>query len=107
MGNIFGQCFRIATFGESHGPALGVVIDGCPPRVPFDLAFLQSELARRRPGQSKLTTQRQEGDAPEILSGLSPDGLTLGSPIAIVTQWRVEADRAKGVLHEFQHFPHF
>lgn len=84
MGNIHGHNFRIATFGESHGPALGVVIDGCPPRVPFDLAFLRSELARRRPGQSKLTTQRQEGDVPEILSGLSPDGLTLGSPIAIV-----------------------
>lgn len=84
MGNIHGHSFRIATFGESHGPAIGVVIDGCPPRVPFDMAFLRSELARRRPGQSKLTTQRQEADAPEILSGLSAHGLTLGSPIAIV-----------------------
>jgi len=84
MGNIFGQQFRIATFGESHGPALGVVIDGCPPRVPLDLAFIRSELARRRPGQSLLTTQRKEVDEPEILSGVSAQGLTLGSPIAII-----------------------
>ena len=84
MGNIHGHSFRITTFGESHGPALGVVIDGCPPRVPFDAAFLRSELDRRRPGQSALTTQRKEADAPEVLSGVSPDGLTLGSPIAIV-----------------------
>ncbi|MEI7602861.1 MAG: chorismate synthase [Opitutae bacterium] len=86
MGNIFGHSFRIATFGESHGPALGVVIEGCPPRVPFDLDFLKKELARRRPGQSDLTTQRKEEDQPEILSGLSPDGLTLGSPIAIIVR---------------------
>ena len=84
MGNTHGHSFRITTFGESHGPALGVIIDGCPPRVPFDAAFLRSELDRRRPGQSALTTQRKEADAPEILSGVSHDGLTLGSPIAIV-----------------------
>lgn len=84
MGNIHGHSFRVATFGESHGPALGVIIDGCPPRVPLDLKFLQQELARRRPGQSVLTTQRKEGDIPEILSGVSAQGLTLGSPIAIV-----------------------
>ncbi len=84
MGNIHGHSFRIATFGESHGPAIGVVIDGCPPRVPLDPGFLRSELARRRPGQSALTTQRKEGDEPEILSGVSSDGLTLGTPIAIV-----------------------
>lgn len=84
MGNIHGHSFRIATFGESHGPAIGVVIDGCPPRVPFDAGFLRSELARRRPGQSALTTQRKEGDEPEVLSGISQDGLTLGTPIAIV-----------------------
>lgn len=65
MGNIHGHSFRITTFGESHGPALGVVIDGCPPRVPFDAAFLRSELDRRRPGQSALTTQRKEADAPD------------------------------------------
>jgi chorismate synthase len=84
MGNIHGHSFRITTFGESHGPALGVVIDGCPPRVPLDLAFLRAELARRRPGQSALVTQRKEGDEPEVLSGVSPEGLTLGTPIAIV-----------------------
>lgn len=84
MGNIFGQLLRIATFGESHGVALGVVIEGCPPRLPLDLDFIRAELARRRPGQSDLTTQRKEADAVEILSGVSPDGLTLGSPIALV-----------------------
>jgi chorismate synthase len=84
MGNIHGHAFRVATFGESHGPALGVIIDGCPPRVPLDPKFLQHELARRRPGQSALTTQRKEGDVPEILSGVSTQGLTLGSPIAII-----------------------
>lgn len=84
MGNIHGHLFRISTFGESHGPGIGVVIDGCPPRVPFDLKFLQSQLARRRPGQSDLTTARKEADAVEILSGISTDNLTLGSPIALL-----------------------
>ena len=84
MGNIHGHLLRIATFGESHGPGIGVVIDGCPPRLPLDLAFIRSELARRRPGQSDLTTQRKEADAVEVLSGVSEDGLTLGSPIALL-----------------------
>jgi chorismate synthase len=84
MGNIHGTLLRIATFGESHGPALGVVIDGCPPRLPLDLGFVQSELDRRRPGQSRLTTQRKEADRVEVLSGVSADGLTLGSPIALL-----------------------
>ena len=84
MGNIHGHLFRIATFGESHGPGIGVVIDGCPPRIPLDLRFVQAELGRRRPGQSDLTTPRKEADAVEALSGLSADGLTLGSPIALL-----------------------
>lgn len=84
MGNIHGTLLRIATFGESHGPAIGVVIDGCPPRIPLDLDFVQAELDRRRPGQSKLTTQRKESDKVEVLSGISSDGLTLGSPIALL-----------------------
>jgi len=83
MGSSFGELFRITTFGESHGPALGVVIDGCPPRVALDLAAIQAELDRRRPGQSRLVTQRKEADQVEILSGVL-DGVTLGTPIAMV-----------------------
>ena len=84
MGNILGTLLRVATFGESHGPALGVVIDGCPPRLPLDLGFVQAELDRRRPGQSALTTQRREADRVEVLSGVSADGLTLGTPLALL-----------------------
>ncbi len=83
MGSSFGALFRITTFGESHGPALGVVIDGCPPRLALDLAQIQAELDRRRPGQSRLVSQRKEADRVEILSGLL-DGVTLGTPIAMV-----------------------
>lgn len=82
-GNSFGTLFRITTFGESHGPALGVVIDGCPPGLPLAEDDLRPDLARRRPGQSKVTTQRAERDEPEILSGVF-DGHTTGTPIAIV-----------------------
>src|SRR5690242_15446293 len=83
MGSSFGTLFRITTFGESHGPALGVVIDGCPPRLPLDVAAIQAELDRRRPGQSRLVSQRREADQVEVLSGLL-DGVTLGTPIAMV-----------------------
>ncbi len=83
MGNSFGTLFRITTFGESHGPGLGVVIDGCPSRLPVALDTIQRELDRRRPGQSRLVTQRKEGDRVEILSGVL-DGLTLGTPIAML-----------------------
>ncbi|MGE0548739.1 MAG: chorismate synthase [Kofleriaceae bacterium] len=83
MGNSFGALFRITTFGESHGPALGVVVDGCPPRIPLDLAYIQTELDRRRPGQSRLVSQRKEADQVEILSGVV-DGQTLGTPIAMM-----------------------
>lgn len=82
MGNSFGTLFRITTFGESHGPALGVIIDGCPSKVKLDLDAIQRELDRRRPGQSRLTTPRREGDRVEILSGVL-DGVTLGTPIAM------------------------
>ncbi len=70
MGNTFGQLFRVTTFGESHGGGIGVVIDGCPPRIEITEAQIQQELDRRRPGQSKLTTQRKEEDRCEILSGV-------------------------------------
>jgi chorismate synthase len=83
MGNSFGVLFRITTFGESHGPGLGVVVDGCPPRLPLDVGHIQGELDRRRPGQSRLVSQRKEADQVEILSGVL-DGLTLGTPIAML-----------------------
>jgi chorismate synthase len=83
MGSSFGVLFRITTFGESHGPALGVVIDGCPPRLTLDLAQIQAELDRRRPGQNRLVSPRKEADRVEILSGVL-DGITLGTPIAMM-----------------------
>jgi chorismate synthase len=83
MGSSTGTLFRVTTFGESHGPGLGVVIDGCPPRLALDLAQIQAEMDRRRPGQSRLVTQRKEADQVEILSGML-DGLTLGTPIAML-----------------------
>lgn len=86
MGNSFGRAFTVTTFGESHGPALGVVIDGCPPRIPLAVADVQRELDRRRPGQSALTSPRREPDQVEILSGISDDGRTLGTPIAMVVR---------------------
>src|SRR5262252_6000094 len=85
MGNTFGQLFRVTTFGESHGGGIGVVIDGCPPRIEISEAEIQRELDRRRPGQSKLTTQRKEADRCEILSGVF-EGKTLGTPIAILVR---------------------
>ncbi|MFN8323031.1 MAG: chorismate synthase [Chitinophagales bacterium] len=81
-GNSFGEIFRITTFGESHGDAIGVVIDGCPAGLEIDADFIQQELDRRKPGQSAITTQRKESDTLQILSGIF-DGKTLGSPIAI------------------------
>jgi chorismate synthase len=91
-GNSFGQLFRITTFGESHGPAIGVVIDGVPPQMPLTEADIQKDLDRRRPGQSKITTQRQEADKAEILSGVF-DGKTTGAPLAILI--RNEDQRSK------------
>jgi chorismate synthase len=85
MGNSFGTLFRITTFGESHGVGVGVIVDGCPPRLPLAVEEVQAELDRRRPGQSAITTQRREADAVEILSGVH-DGLTLGTPIAMVVR---------------------
>jgi len=85
MGNTFGQLYRVTTFGESHGGAVGVVIDGCPPNIELSKADIQSELNRRRPGQSKITTERKEEDQCEILSGVF-EGKTLGTPIAILVR---------------------
>ncbi|MBN9690026.1 MAG: chorismate synthase [Verrucomicrobia bacterium] len=82
MGNVFGQLFRITTWGESHGGGVGVVVDGCPPRIPLTEADLQPDLDRRRPGQSKITTPRKETDTVQILSGTF-EGQTLGTPISL------------------------
>ena len=82
MGNTFGHLFRITTWGESHGEGVGVVVDGCPPRLALTEADIQPELDRRRPGQSKLVTPRKEADAVEILSGTF-EGKTLGTPICL------------------------
>lgn len=82
-GNSFGQLFRITTFGESHGPAIGVIIDGCPPNINIDESFIQSELDKRRPGQSKITTQRNESDEVTVLSGVF-EGKTTGTPLALL-----------------------
>jgi chorismate synthase len=76
-GNSFGEVFRVTTFGESHGAAIGVVIDGCPAGLTFDLDFIQQQMDRRRPGQSALTTDRNESDQIEVLSGVF-DGKTTG-----------------------------
>jgi chorismate synthase len=85
MGSTFGHLFRITTFGESHGGGVGVVIDGCPPRVEISEADIQKELDRRRPGQSHIVTPRKEEDRCEILSGVM-DGKTLGTPIALLVR---------------------
>src|SRR6202034_1447133 len=81
--NTFGHLFRVTTWGESHGPAIGCVVDGCPPRLPLSEALLQPWLDRRRPGQSKFTTQRQEPDEVRILSGVY-EGRTTGTPISLI-----------------------
>src|SRR6267154_6566288 len=85
MGNTFGQLFRVTTFGESHGGGIGAVVDGCPPRIAVSDADIQQELDRRRPGQSKITTQRNEPDRCEILSGVF-EGRTLGTPITVLVR---------------------
>ena len=85
MASTFGHLFRITTWGESHGPAVGVVIDGCPPGIALDEADLQAELDRRRPGQSRITTQRAETDRAEILSGVF-EGFTTGTAIHVLVR---------------------
>ncbi|MEZ5788605.1 MAG: chorismate synthase, partial [Xanthobacteraceae bacterium] len=88
--NTFGHSFRVTTFGESHGPAIGCVVDGCPPGIPLSAADIQRDLDRRRPGQSRFTTQRQEPDAVKVLSGIFADAsgreVTTGTPIALLIE---------------------
>ena len=89
MGNSLGRLFRVTTFGESHGPAVGVIVDGCPPRLAISRADVQADLDRRRPGRSPVATRRREPDRVDILSGVE-GGLTLGTPIAMTVR-NVEA----------------
>lgn len=96
MSSIYGKVFQISTFGESHGPAVGVVIQGCPSGINFDIDFIQSELDRRKPGQSRITTQRKEADSIEIFSGVF-DGKTTGTPIAMLV-WNGD-QRSKDYSH--------
>src|SRR5260370_9240617 len=89
--NTFGHLFRVTTFGESHGAAIGCVVDGCPPKIPLSAADIQHDLDRRRPGQSRFTTQRREPDEVKILSGVMTDDatgleVTTGTPIALIIQ---------------------
>jgi len=85
MSSRFGQVFQISSFGESHGGGVGVVVDGCPPRLPLSVEEIQQDLDRRKPGQSRLTSPRQEADQVEILSGVF-EGATLGTPIAMLVR---------------------
>ncbi len=101
MRNSFGHLFRITTFGESHGKAIGVVIDGCPAGLEIDEAFIQSELDRRKPGQSKITTQRKEADKFEIVSGIF-EGKATGTPLTLLI-WN-EDQRSKDYSHIAEKF---
>jgi len=96
-GNTFGNIFRVTTFGESHGPGLGVIIDGVPAGIKLDVEQIQNELDRRRPGQSKVSTMRQEADAVEILSGLM-DGVTTGTALAMLIRNSDQRNRDYGNL---------
>lgn len=95
-GSSFGKLFRIHTYGESHGAAVGVIIDGCPPGLQLDIAFMENEMQRRKPGQSRITTQRREEDTLEILSGVF-EGVTTGTPISILI--RNTDQRSKDYTH--------
>lgn len=101
MSSTYGTLFKISTFGESHGPGIGVVIDGCPAGLAFDVDFIQHELDRRKPGQSRITTQRRESDEFEVLSGVF-EGQTQGTPIALLI--RNTDQRSKDYGHIAEQF---
>src|SRR5712671_7861752 len=98
-GNSFGTLFRFTTWGESHGPAIGVVVDGVPPRIPLAEADIQHWLDRRKPGQSRFTTQRQEADAVKILSGVF-EGETTGTPIQLLIENTDQRPRDYGNIRD-------
>ena len=101
MGSTFGKIFKISTFGESHGHAIGVTIDGLPAGIIIDIESIQNELARRRPGQSRITTQRKEEDEVEILSGIF-EGISTGTPMAMII--RNQDQKSKDYNHIAQQF---
>jgi len=101
MSSTYGKIFKISTFGESHGKAVGVIVDGCPAGLSVSEEFIQHELDRRRPGQSRITTQRKEGDTIQILSGVF-EGRTQGTPIAMLV-WN-EDQRSKDYAHIAQQY---
>ncbi|NCV93437.1 MAG: chorismate synthase, partial [Synechococcaceae bacterium WB7_3xG_012] len=98
-GNRFGTLFTVSTFGESHGPALGCVVDGCPPGLPLDETLIQRDLDRRRPGQSRYTTQRREPDQVRILSGVF-EGRTTGTPIGLLIENEDQRSRDYGDIKD-------
>ncbi|MCC6982852.1 MAG: chorismate synthase [Bauldia sp.] len=102
--NTFGHLFRVTTWGESHGPSIGAVVDGCPPRIPISEADIQADLDRRRPGQSRFTTQRREPDAVKILSGVFADEsgqlLTTGTPISLLIENLDQRSKDYGEIRE-------
>ena len=98
-GNSFGTLFTVSTFGESHGPALGCVVDGCPPGLPLDGALIQQDLDRRRPGQSRYTTQRRERDQVRILSGVF-EGRSTGTPIGLLIENEDQRSRDYGDIKD-------
>ena len=95
--NTFGHMFRFTTFGESHGPAIGCVVDGCPPGLALSAEDIQGDLDRRKPGTSRHVTQRQESDTVEILSGVF-EGKTTGTPIALLIRNEDQRSRDYGNL---------
>lgn len=99
MSSTYGRLFKISTFGESHGPGIGVVIDGCPAGLPFDTDFIQHDLDRRKPGQSRITTQRREADEFEVLSGVF-EGKTQGTPIALLIRNTDQRSKDYGHISE-------
>ncbi len=98
--NTFGTKFRLTTFGESHGVALGGIVDGMPPRIHLDMEEIQCMIDRRRTGRDLLTSQRKESDVPEILSGVNSDGVTLGTPIGFIFR---NTDARSGDYSELEH----
>ena len=104
-GNTFGQLFAVTNFGESHGPAIGCVIDGCPPGMALSEADIQGDLDRRRPGTSRHVTQRNEPDAVEILSGVY-EGMTTGTPICLLIKNTDQRSKDYGnILQSFRPGP--
>jgi chorismate synthase len=99
MASSFGQLFRITTWGESHGGGVGVIVDGCPPRLKLSEADIQPDLDRRRPGQSKIVTPRKESDTVQIMSGISTTGKTLGTPICL---WVKNEDQRSEAYNEMK-----